>query len=195
MDIRRSTDLMLKATDDTGFAAFLTRLILEMNSRIQSNYGVVEKFTGDGILAFFPLEFTGPDAIVHALQAADECRKTFWRNYDASRDAFTVVIEETGLGIGLDMGKIILTTINGDITIVGKPVVYACRIATSGHTEIYVNQTVKRMTPEKYRDILEYEKASIPSKHDGRITVYKPVGDISKIAPARPHWDSWQDGK
>src|SRR5262249_51499148 len=54
IDIRRSTDLMLKARDPRLFAEFVTGLCAKLKSLIVNNYGVFDKFTGDGVLAFFP---------------------------------------------------------------------------------------------------------------------------------------------
>jgi class 3 adenylate cyclase len=58
IDIRRSTDLMLKARSAERFAEFITRLCHQLMDIIKDNYGVVDKFTGDGVLAFFPSFFS-----------------------------------------------------------------------------------------------------------------------------------------
>lgn len=61
IDIRRSTELMLKATSPQKFAAFITTLCGNLDAIVKENHGVVDKFTGDGILCFFPEFFTGDD--------------------------------------------------------------------------------------------------------------------------------------
>lgn len=75
IDIRRSTELMLKAKSPNEFAFFISSLCEKMMDIIKTNYGVVDKFTGDGILSFFPIFYTGPDAIYFALNSAMECNK------------------------------------------------------------------------------------------------------------------------
>ncbi len=62
IDIRRSTDLMLKAREPRLFADFVTGLCSKLKNLIVNNYGVFDKFTGDGVLAFFPDFYSGPDA-------------------------------------------------------------------------------------------------------------------------------------
>ena len=80
VDIRRSTDLMLKARTPQEFAAFITNLCKDLSDVVRKFHGVVDKFTGDGILCFFPEFFSGPDAGYYALAAADECHSTFDRH-------------------------------------------------------------------------------------------------------------------
>ena len=53
VDIRRSTDLMLKARTPRHFAEFTTALCVELTQVLLESGGVFDKFTGDGILAFF----------------------------------------------------------------------------------------------------------------------------------------------
>ena len=60
VDIRRSTDLMLKARTPQAFAAFITILCKDLTDVVRSYHGVVDKFTGDGILCFFPEFFLWP---------------------------------------------------------------------------------------------------------------------------------------
>jgi class 3 adenylate cyclase len=52
VDIRRSTEMMLRANSPEAFALFVTALCGEIESIIKDTFGVVDKFTGDGVLAF-----------------------------------------------------------------------------------------------------------------------------------------------
>ena len=55
IDIRRSTELMLKARNPELYASFITTLCIQLKQIILDNYGIFDKFTGDGILAFFQI--------------------------------------------------------------------------------------------------------------------------------------------
>ena len=51
VDIRRSTELMLKARSPEAFAAFITTLCADLMSIVTESLGIFDKFTGDGVLA------------------------------------------------------------------------------------------------------------------------------------------------
>ena len=106
IDIRRSTELMLKAREPQLFADFITELCIQLGGIIVDNLGVFDKFTGDGILAFFPMFFSGEDAGYLAVKAAEECHAAFTHHYAANRKCFTTILKDTGLGIGIDYGKV-----------------------------------------------------------------------------------------
>ena len=57
IDIRRSTELMLKARSSNHFANFLRDLCTDLMSTISDQYGVVDKFTGDGGRLVVPFPF------------------------------------------------------------------------------------------------------------------------------------------
>ena len=140
IDIRKSTDLMLKADDDIEFSIFISELVEKLISIIKSNNGLIEKFTGDGVLAFFPKIYAGTHAIVHCINAAIECHGVFEEIYNAYKSKFTAVLSNTGLGIGIDYGNIIIKDINRSLNIIGRPVVYGCRMSgiSAGKTALNV---------------------------------------------------------
>ncbi len=76
----------------------------------------------------FPEFFSGKDAGYYALAAADACHATFEKHYRAHRNSFRSVLKDVGLGIGVDYGECHLVLVAGNLTIVGSPVVYACRL-------------------------------------------------------------------
>ncbi len=94
VDIRRSTELMLKARSPQQFAHFITTLCTELETIVKDNYGVVDKFTGDGILAFFPEFFAGEDAGFYAIAVADRCHRIFREKYREFRNSFTSVLNK-----------------------------------------------------------------------------------------------------
>jgi class 3 adenylate cyclase len=129
IDIRKSTELMLKADDNLKFSAFITEIVEELILIIKKNYGIIEKFTGDGVLAFFPKNYSGENSVLHVVNAAYECHEKFNDVYSKHRNNFAAVLSNTGLGIGIDYGKIVIKNINRAINIIGRPVVYACRMS------------------------------------------------------------------
>jgi len=190
IDIRRSTDLMLKAREPKLYAEFITSLCKRLANIIIENYGVFDKFTGDGILAFFPYFYSGPDAIFYALKSADESHEVFKKHYDEHRHCFSTVLKDVGLGIGIDCGDAYLTTINNELTIVGEPVVYACRFSAVEHGKTILNQPAYEEVKLMYQDHCQLRESEINVKHEGPAYAYL-VDSINyqalEISP--PNWD------
>ncbi len=136
IDIRRSTELMLKARSSTDYSDFITTLSEGLSNIIKGNLGIFDKFTGDGILAFFPTFYSGEDAVLRALISAEQCHELFYEHYNSNRNKFTVFIKDIGLGVGIDFGKVSIVNTSSELTVVGAAVVYACRFssAKAGHT-------------------------------------------------------------
>ena len=121
IDIRDSTQLMLNAKKPELFAEFIRDVTAKIFEIIKENYGISDKFTGDGLLCFFPKEYSGDDAIYYALKASAAAHKLFEREYKKHYDKFSVVKADVGLGIGIDSGEVYFTPICQEPTIVGIP--------------------------------------------------------------------------
>ncbi len=63
------------------------------------------------------------------LRAAKDCHAAFKACYKEHRSSFTPVLNDVGLGIGIDYGSINLLHLPHGLAIVGGAVVYACRLA------------------------------------------------------------------
>lgn len=189
IDIRRSTELMLKATSPEEFANFITGLCGELSDIVKINYGVYDKFTGDGILAFFPEFFSGTDAGYYALQSAVDCHNAFKARYDSSRHIFNSVIKDIGLGIGIDFGVVKLVQMAGGLTVVGSPVVYACRFGNAPAGITLLNHPAYKRIYDKYGAHIHFEETEIPIKHEGNTLAYKKVKfGSSPYTPKSPDW-------
>jgi class 3 adenylate cyclase len=188
IDIRRSTELMLKAREPRLFAEFMITLAGRLRLIILENHGIFDKFTGDGILAFFPEFFSGRDAGYLALRAASECHEVFSSVYKAHRHCFSAVLTDTGLGIGLDYGAVQLVQIGGDFTVVGTPVVYACRMsgATAGRT--FVNQPAFEQLFELFSEYCDFEETELEIKHEGKTLAHKARLNGKRYEHLQPEW-------
>ncbi len=190
IDIRRSTELMLKAREPKLYAEFITSLCKRLTDIIISNFGVFDKFTGDGILSFFPYFYSGPDATYYALKSADECHKAFSEHYEKHRHCFSTILKEVGLGIGIDFGDAYLTNINSEITVVGNPVVYACRFSGAEHGKTFLNQPAYEEVKSRYHDICQFKETDIKLKHEGRAVAYRFDSiNYEAIEIDPPDWD------
>jgi class 3 adenylate cyclase len=188
VDLRRSTDLMLKAREPQLFADFVTRLCADLSEVVRGSYGVFDKFTGDGILAFYPTFLTGPDAGWYVLSAAAECHKQFDRHYRAARSSFTAVLSDVGLGIGVDFGKTQVVRIAGGLTVVGEPVVYACRLSGAPAGRTYLNQGAYDAVNTALGAFCVLRETELEIKHEGRLLAYDMVLKGGRYAPEPPDW-------
>jgi class 3 adenylate cyclase len=193
IDIRRSTELMLKARSAPEFAEFISELAEELGKTVIQNYGVLDKFTGDGILAYFPRFFTGPDAVLHALVAADNCHRIFKEKYAAMRSKFRAVMSDAGLGIGIDLGPVRILEIAGSLTVVGSPVVYACRFGSAPAGSTYINQgAVDDLWENDEETAWSIAEQTLEIKHEGSIVAYEAIR--TEAAPRlRAPEDYWSD--
>ena len=188
VDIRRSTDLMLKARTPQAFATFITGLCKDLMDVVRNNHGVVDKFTGDGILCFFPEFFSGKDSGYYALAAADECHGTFNKHYRAHRGSFQSVLKDVGLGIGVDYGECHLVQVAGNLTIVGAPVVYACRLGGAPAGKTLLNQPAYEAISKRHVGCVLLDETSIEIKHEGVLVAYAATLSRSNYDPAPPAW-------
>jgi class 3 adenylate cyclase len=188
VDIRRSTELMLKARSPRAFAQFITTLCKDLMDIVRKYEGVVDKFTGDGILCFFPEFFSGEDAGYYALAAADECHRIFAKHYRAQRDSFRSVLKDIGLGIGIDYGECQLVEVAGSLTIVGPAVVYACRLGGAPAGKTLLNQPAYEQISEKHGGLVLLDETSIEIKHEGELVAYAAKLSRRAYSPKEPAW-------
>ncbi len=188
VDIRRSTELMLKARTPEAFAQFITDLSAELMQIVTDAYGVFDKFTGDGILAFFPDFYTGKDAAYYVIRACDQCHMAFDRLYRASRKSFSSVLKDVGLGIGIDFGEVHLVQVAGGLTVVGEPVVYACRLSGTSSGSTLLNQPAYEIVSEGFSSFCFVQETDIEIKHEGRMLAYDLRFNGRAHSPAIPAW-------
>jgi len=189
MDIRRSTELMLTAVSPQLYAEFITTLTEKLSDCVTDNFGIFEKFTGDGVLAFFPDFYSGDDAFLLAVRTASYCHKTFIDHFSEYSEFFSVDMEQTGLGIGIDTGKISLTTINGDLSIVGTPVVYACRYSAAPAGKTFLTENAYAFAKDMPGSGLQFTPVSVNIKHEGDAPAYEIASEGDFSSAKKPDWD------
>ena len=194
IDIRRSTELMLKARSPKGFSQFITGLCGELTEIIKSNHGIVDKFTGDGVLAFFPAFYSGPDAGLHALNACTKCIAAFERRYKDSRGTFNAILRDVGLGIGVDYGEVHMLDMAGSLTVVGQAVVYACRLGSAPAGKIYFNQPAIEEINRCHPHSIDFQECDLAFKHEGAVICYDVVLRNDAQPPRLPEWKGDSNG-
>jgi len=188
IDIRRSAELMLNARSAELFAEFMAGLCEELKGLICERFGIVDKFTGDGLLAYFPEFFSGPDAGYRAISAAHEAHLVFTKRYKQHRSSFFTVLTEIGLGIGIDYGNICFMRIAGDLTVVGAPVVNAARLSSAPVGKTVLNQQAHERIASHYGAFCSTSEMELDIKHQGRVLVHEVKLKKLSFVPSDPPW-------
>ena len=188
IDIRRSTELMLKARTTELFAEFMAGLCEQLKGLICDKFGIVDKFTGDGLLVSFPEFFSGPDAGYQAISAADQAHLIFAKQYKKHRRSFSTILADVGLGIGIDYGDIRFMRIAGDLTVVGAPVVYATRMSSVPAGKTVLNQPAYEKISSQYRAFCSTSETELDIKHEGRVLAYEVRLKNRPFTPVPPPW-------
>jgi hypothetical protein len=98
------------------------------------------------------------------------------------------VLKEVGLGIGVDYGECHLVQVAGSLTIVGVPVVYACRLGGAPAGKTLLNQPAYEAISEKHGGRVLLNETSIEIKHEGVLFAYEATLSRSDYQPAQPAW-------
>lgn len=189
VDIRRSTDLMLNATSADSYVKFMCALEKKLKDAVLRNYGIVDKFTGDGLIAHFPPFYSGEDAGILCLKAAAECHQEFTQVYADNRACFRVVLSDIGLGIGIDFGSVHFTMAGQELIAVGTPVVYACRLSSVEGGCTVMNEQAARHVLEKYPSLnIDNRPVKVSLKHQGDCCVTHIIANSGRLNAKDPSW-------
>jgi class 3 adenylate cyclase len=180
---------MLKSRTPQDFEYFITTVCEGLAKIIKDNYGIFDKFTGDGVLAFFPDFYSGEDAGYFAVKSAASCHSFFNEFYHNNRQLFNIISNDTGLGIGLDYGRTHLSRIT-TYTVIGHPVVYACRFSATNHKTTLANHPCYELLNNKYSGKITFKETIVPCKNEGNVIAYV-IEDIDTNHHIQaPDWDS-----
>jgi len=98
------------------------------------------------------------------------------------------VLKDIGLGIGVDYGECHLVQVAGGLTIVGAPVVYACRFGGAPAGKTYLNQPAYGAISKKHGGLVLLDETSIEIKHEGVLVAYTATLSRGDYKPAQPAW-------
>ena len=152
------------------------------------NYGVFDKFTGDGVLAFFPDFYSGQDSPYWAIKAAHECHNCFSLHYRAQRECFKSILIDIGLGIGIDYGESHLVGVQDGLTVIGTPVVYACRMSGAKAGQTLLNQPAYEVTSRRFGEYINFQESEIDIKYEGKTLAYIATLSEKTYEPELPNW-------
>ncbi len=96
---------------------------------------------------------------------------------------------EVSLAIGIDYGDVHLVRVADGLTVVGAPVVYACRLSSSGPGgDVLLNQAAFETLSAAYSKFFYINEQTLDIKHEGSILCYNVKPGNSKMEPKDPEW-------
>ncbi|WP_152663109.1 hypothetical protein [Arsukibacterium ikkense] len=113
----------------------------------------------------------------------------FYERYKEHRSSFTTVLKNVGLGVGIDFGNVHLLNIAGALTVVGQPVVYACRMGGAPAGETYLNQPAYEEIAEKYSGATIIDETTINIKAEGELLAYSTKLNGKHVKIQVPEWN------
>ena len=126
-DVRNFTTLTEKS-DPMVLISMLNEYLAEMTATIFKHDGIVDKFIGDGILAYWGAFTPGN----HAMQAAQASLEMFERLNDLNARWAEMGRPQIDIGVGLNTGEVILGNVGAgkkiEFTVIGDPVNLASRL-------------------------------------------------------------------
>ena len=178
-------------------AAIVNRHLSEMTETILEHHGTVDKFIGDGIMAFWGAPIADERQSERAVQAAIDMQKKM----DSTS---AEIAAETGavlkMRIGINRGPCIVGNMGGsgrfDYTVMGDTINLASRLEGVNKvygTPILASETVVAAIGGEIR-FREVDTVRVKGKHVG-ITVYTPCGDETLIAMSAEGLAVYRAGK
>jgi hypothetical protein len=123
-----------------------------------------------------------------AVNAAFEAHNFFNEHYINYRSAFSTVLLDTGLGIGIDFGEVAIARVANTLSIVGQPVVYACRMSGAPAGKTFLNQPAYDNIFNNFSGYLNFSEESIEFKHERNMLAYRIESNSKKIPIEPPEW-------
>ncbi len=82
----------------------------------------------------------------------------------------------------------LLEQIGADFTVVGTPVVYACRMGGADAGQTYINQPAFEKLFGSYSAVCDFEEGEITIKHEGKTLAYSVELNGKEFEPKLPDW-------
>ena len=189
IDIRKSTFYLENSLKPKYFVKLLEEINKSIICIVKKYYGLINKFTGDGFIVFFPKFYSGENYLLLSLLCSKKIIVTTKSIFESNEEYYHKFPVSPGIGIGMDIGKADLLKVNYEATYIGRCVVNACRICRYSINEILVNSLLKaEINRNEEIELDQCIGRGIPYKDNPEIKVYSiTVNNVLKDE-IKPKW-------
>ena len=135
-DIRRSQDLITYGLSPEYYREQIIGFLDEVKKILRSDYGIYDRFTGDGFIAYFNQYVCEQEGCDYYEMTLDACKRiqSFAEQYfqNWSNQIRKIPVEPIGLSLGIDSGRIDFKDIDGQFFAIGDACVWATRMCNAG---------------------------------------------------------------
>ena len=189
IDIRKSTFYLENSLETKYFVKLLEEINKSVLDIVQKYYGIINKFTGDGFIVFFPKFYSGENYLLLSLLCSKEIIAMTKSIFESNEEYYHKFPVSPGIGIGMDIGKADLLTVNNEATYIGRCVVNACRICGYSINEILVNSLLKvEINRNQEIELDQCIGRGIPYKDNPEIKVYSITVNNVLNDEIKPKW-------
>ncbi|MFC2132862.1 adenylate/guanylate cyclase domain-containing protein [Bacteroidota bacterium] len=176
-DIRKSQDLMTYGPSADFFRDKILEFTTEMREIIKNNYGIFDKFTGDGFLCYFNshlCEQLGKDYYEQLIKACKEIMD-FSNSFfsDWVKNIRKLPPNSSGLTIGIDSGVVKFRDLDNHLFAIGESIVWANRMSSAGDKEEIILNNIPYHKINDSQKNIEFESIKNVTKGGESFTAYK----------------------
>jgi Adenylate and Guanylate cyclase catalytic domain len=178
-DIRKSQDLMTYGPNPDFFRDKILEFTTQIRRIIKDNFGIFDKFTGDGFLCYFNSYLCEQFDIDYYEQMLIACRQImefsnpFFEEW--SKHVRKLPPNSCGLTIGIDSGVIKFRDLDSHLFAIGDAIVWANRMSSAGKKEEIIFNNIPYFKVKESNSNVEFETIENITKGGEAFTAYKLI--------------------
>ena len=99
------------------------------------------------------------------------------------------------MGIGMDFGAVQLLRVTNELTVVGRPVVFACRLNGAPGGRTYINNQALQLLQRRGKEagwpkFFESQEITFEAKHEGPMICHAITLSANRCSLTQPAWVS-----
>ena len=177
-DIRNSQDMITYSPNPQIYIENVMRLVNEARKIVTQNFGIFDRFTGDGFICYFNKYISNhikqadednkdeQDYLKTALCVCNEILKLSGEIFkEWEKCVRKLPYDDVGLSIGIDSGKISFLEVDSHFFAIGEPCVWATRACDVGNAgDIVLNNIVYHECSQIFSDLKTKESPSLTKR-------------------------------